>query len=173
MTVPEITQQWLQQQQFTIQPGVTIEGVHVKDLVTHLDGRGDVIELWSQSWVDGTNIHQPKHVYESSTDYGVVKGWHLHEHHTDQHTVTRGKLQISLVDVRPDSPTFGHANKVILGVQKPRLVKIPPGVMHGWKALSRPEVIVVNLQTQIYDPADEYKYTWNCILEDIWEPKNG
>ncbi len=173
MKIPDITEAWLKKQKYQIMPGITIEGVYVKELVTHLDGRGDVIELWSEPWVDDKNILKPKHVYESSTDNGVVKGWHLHNIHTDQHTVTRGKLQISLVDVREDSPTFGHVNKVFLGVQQPRLLKIPTGVMHGWKALKGDEVIVVNLQTEVYDPADEYKFAWDCVLSEIWEPLNG
>jgi hypothetical protein len=24
-----------------------------------------------------------------------------------------------------------------------------------------------------YDAADEFKFTWNCVLEQIWEPLNG
>jgi dTDP-4-dehydrorhamnose 3,5-epimerase len=115
----------------------------------------------------------PQHAYQSATDYGVVKCWHLHQKHTDQFTVTRGKLQVSLVDLREGSPTFLQANKLILGTQKPRFLKIPPGVMHGWKALSQPEVIVVNFQSMPYDAADEFKFTWNCVLEQIWEPLNG
>ena len=45
--------------------------------------------------------------------------------------------------------------------------------MHGWKALTKPEVIVVNFQSHVYDAMDEYKFPWNCVLENIWEPKNG
>lgn len=173
MNAQDITTEWLMQQKFMVDKGVTIDGIFVKDLVTNLDGRGDVIELWSQPWVDDQAVLQPKHVYQSATDYGVVKCWHLHQNHTDQFTVTRGKLQVSLVDLRPESPTYLHANKVILGIQKPRLVKIPPGIMHGWKALTEPEVIVVNFQTEVYDSADEYKFPWDCVLKEIWEPLNG
>jgi hypothetical protein len=25
----------------------------------------------------------------------------------------------------------------------------------------------------VYDPADEWKLPWDCILPDIWEPRNG
>jgi len=46
-------------------------------------------------------------------------------------------------------------------------------VMHGWKALTQPEVIVVNLQSHVYDSADEFKFAWDCVLEQVWEPKNG
>ena len=45
--------------------------------------------------------------------------------------------------------------------------------MHGWKALAQPETIVVNLQSHVYDPADEFKFPWDCVLRDVWEPRNG
>jgi dTDP-4-dehydrorhamnose 3,5-epimerase-like enzyme len=173
MELKDITTSWLQNQEFKFTPGITIDGVYLKELKSLVDGRGDVIELWSQPWVDGKDILDPKHVYQSATDYGVIKCWHLHHQHTDQFTVTRGKLQVSLVDLRAESPTYLQVNKVILGVQHPRFLKIPFGIMHGWKALSQPEVIVVNFQTHPYDPNDEFKFPWNCVLEDVWEPKNG
>ena len=103
----------------------------------------------------------------------MTKCWHLHEVHTDQFTVTRGKLQVSLVDVREESPTFGQANTIVMGTQKPRFMKIPPGIMHGWKALGTTESIVVNFQSHPYDAADEFKFTWDCVLPEIWGPKNG
>lgn len=175
MKISEITEDWLKQQKFEIQKGVTIDGVFVKDLTTHLDDRGDVIELWSTAWPEYEQgiVLPTKHSYQSSTDPGVTKCWHLHEIHTDQFTVTRGKLQVCVVDIREDSPTFGHANSIILGTQKPRFMKIPAGIMHGWKALGTTEAIVVNYQTEPYNAADEFKFTWNCVLEEIWGPKNG
>jgi dTDP-4-dehydrorhamnose 3,5-epimerase len=138
-----------------------------------LDGRGDVTELWSRPWVEQEGLLNVAHVYQSATDYDVVKCWHLHNKHTDQFTVTRGKLQVSLVDLRADSSTFGQVNTIFLGSTKPRLIKIPPMVMHGWKALSMPEVLVVNLQSEVYTPGDEWKFPWDCVLEEVWQPRNG
>jgi len=150
-----------------------IEGVILKELTPLVDGRGDVIELWSKPWTEKEGFVVPTHCYQSATDFGVVKCWHLHKIHTDQFTVTRGKLQVSLVDLRKGSKTFGHVNSIFMGVEKPRLLKVPPGILHGWKALTQPEVIVVNFQSHVYDPKDEYKFPWNCVLENIWQPKNG
>jgi dTDP-4-dehydrorhamnose 3,5-epimerase len=176
MHAQDVTVEWLKTVAYEAKStyrGPTIEGVIAKDLQTHVDGRGDVIELWSRPWIESAGMILPQHVYQSATDYGVVKCWHLHEIHTDQFTVTRGKLQVVLVDIRPDSPTFGHVNSFILGTQRPRLIKIPPRIMHGWKALSSPEVIVVNLQSHVYDAADEFKFPWDCVIPEVWEPKNG
>ena len=172
MKTSEVSEGWLKEQNFQMSKEL-IDGAIVKDLKAIIDGRGDVIELWSLPWVEKENFVIPKHCYQSATDYGVTKCWHLHEKHIDQFTVTRGKLQVVLVDTREDSPTFGKVNSIILGQGQPRLIKIPAGIMHGWKSLAEPETIVVNFQSEIYDPADEFKFTWNCVLADAWEPKNG
>ena len=174
MTARDVTVEWLKAQKWNVQPTgrATIQGVIVRDLTVHLDGRGEVTELWSQTWLKDGMV-PTTHVYQSATDFGVVKGWHLHEVHTDQHTVTRGKLQLVIVDLRQDSPTFAHVNSLFLGALRPRLVKIPPRCMHGWKALSAPEVLVVNAQSHVYDPADEFKFAWDCVLPEVWEPRNG
>lgn len=174
MKAHEVTVDWLKSLDYQVQPvgKATIDGVIVRDLTVHLDGRGDVTELWSQSWIPQGMV-QATHVYQSATDHGVVKAWHLHDEHTDQQTVTRGKLQVTIVDLRPESKTFRHVNAFILGSLRPRLIKIPPMLMHGWKALSEPEVLVVNCQSHVYDPADEFKFPWDCVLADVWEPKNG
>ena len=173
MKVSEVTEEWLKSIKYEVKStmqGPTIEGVRFKKLTPIVDGRGDLVELWSQPW---EGFEQPAHVYQSATDYGVVKGWHLHAVHSDQMTVTRGKVQITVVDIREGSPTLGHVNVFILSTASPGLLRIEPGLLHGWKALSRPEIRVVNVQTHVYDPKDEFKFPWNVVLEDVWEPKNG
>ena len=174
MKASEVTIDWLRSINLKLHPILsvpTIEGVLIKDLDVNLDGRGDVTVLWSFPWLNDGFL-QIQHVYQSATDFGVVKCWHYHEVHTDQFTVTRGKLQVTLVDLREDSPSFGDVNTIFLGTLKPRLLKIPPMVMHGWKALSQPEVLVVNLQTHVYEPADEFRLPWDCIIPKVWEPNN-
>jgi dTDP-4-dehydrorhamnose 3,5-epimerase len=170
----DVDETWLKSRSFLRQrpAAATIAGVLVRDLTVHLDGRGSLTELWSSTWLP-QGIVRAEHSYQSVTEFGVVKCWHLHAIHTDQFVITRGKAQISLVDLRPDSPTFLHVNALFAGYDRPRLIQIPPGVMHGWKALLSPELIVTNFQSHPYDAADEFKFPWNCVLEDLWEPRNG
>ncbi len=174
MQASEVRVPWLQSVRWQVQPPgrVTVEGVIVRDLTVHLDGRGEVTELWSAPWA-AQGMVRAEHAYQSATDFGVVKSWHLHQTHTDQFTVTRGKLQVAIADVREGSPSFGHVNSLFLGSLRPRLVKIPPMILHGWKALSAPEVLVVNFQSHVYDVRDEFKFPWDCVLSQVWEPLNG
>jgi dTDP-4-dehydrorhamnose 3,5-epimerase len=170
----DVTVSWLQSRKLDVpraQPA-SIEGVRSRRLTPIVDGRGDVTELWSLPWTSDGFI-QPTHVYQSATDQGVVKCWHLHAVHTDQFVVTRGKLQVTLVDIREESPTFGTVAVYFLSELNQLLLQIPPGLMHGWKALTAPEVIVTNLQSHPYDPADEFKFPWDCVLADVWGPANG
>ena len=122
MDPSKVTEAWLKQQKFTIEKGITIEGLFLKELKAIVDDRGDVTELWSTAWPEFKNgtVINSTHSYQSATDPGVVKCWPLHAIHTDQFTVTRGKLQVSLADVREGSPTFGKANYVIMGAGIPR-----------------------------------------------------
>jgi dTDP-4-dehydrorhamnose 3,5-epimerase len=175
MHTRDVTIEWLKGLEFQVQPlykTPSIEGVIVRDLTVNLDGRGEVTELWSKAWLED-GIADIEHVYQSATDVGVVKCWHLHQVHTDQFTVTRGKLQVTLVDLRDDSDSFCHVNTIFLGALRPRIIKIPPMIMHGWKALSDPEVLVVNLQSHVYTPEDEFKFPWDCVLSEVWQPRNG
>ena len=69
----EVTVEWLKSLEFLVQPPgrATIQGVIVRDLTVHLDGRGEVTELWSRPWVkDG--LEPVEHIYQSATDHGVV-----------------------------------------------------------------------------------------------------
>lgn len=175
MHAQEITAEWLKTVPFKMTSGAnvaTIDGVVVRDLKVNLDGRGEVTELWSKPWLEQGFV-MPEHCYQSATDYGVIKCWHLHDIHTDQFTVTRGKLQVTIVDIRQESPTFGHVNRFFIGSLQPKLIKIPPMLMHGWKALTQPEVLVVNFQSHVYDAKDEFKFAWDTVLPEAWEPKNG
>jgi dTDP-4-dehydrorhamnose 3,5-epimerase len=169
----DVTIEWLKSVDYKVHAvnhSPTIEGVLFRDLRINLDGRGEVTELWSAPWEEFT---PPTHVYQSATDFGVVKCWHLHEIHTDQFAITRGKVQVSLADIREGSTSYGHVNRFVVGSLKPALIRIPPGLLHGWKALSAPEIIVVNLQSHVYDPDDEYKFPWDSVLADTWEPQNA
>lgn len=149
--------------------GITpsIDGVYYKKLTKNVDDRGDLTELWSKPW---SNIEpvasQIEHVYYNTTHQGVLKGWHYHLHTFSQYTCLVGKMQVVLIDGRPESPTYGQVNQFIIGAENPSFIKIPPGVLKAWKSLSGDSVII-NLLTSS-DVADNYKISIDNILPSIW-----
>ena len=151
---------------------VQIKDVYYKHLTTHVDGRGDLTELWSKPWSKNEPISPTiEHVYFNTTHEGITKGWHMHEKTYSQYTCVEGKMQVVLIDIRKSSSTFGYVDQFIIGGKNPSLIVIPPGVLKAWKSV-KGDSIIVNLLTSA-DVKDNYKYRWDCVLKDIWEPKNG
>ena len=48
------------------------------------------------------------------------------------------------------SPTAGQTDEFFLGEHRPLLVRVPPGLWHGWKCTSTEEAFIVNAPTEVY-----------------------
>jgi dTDP-4-dehydrorhamnose 3,5-epimerase len=68
---------------------------------------------------------------------------------------------VALVDLRPDSPTFGVKNTLYVGQMRPWQILIPPGVGHGYKVIGVTPAMLVYLTDRLYDPADEGRIAHN------------
>jgi dTDP-4-dehydrorhamnose 3,5-epimerase len=92
---------------------------------------------------------------------GAIKAFHFHRKQTDFWTVVKGMFQVALVDLRPDSPTFGRKNTLYAGVLRPWQILIPPGVGHGYKVIGTEPAMLVYLTDRFYDPSDEGRIAYN------------
>jgi len=70
-------------------------------------------------------------------------------------------LQVALVDLRCDSPTFGARNTLYVGVQRPWQLIIPPGVGHGYKVIGTEPALLVYVTDRLYDPGDEGRLAYD------------
>jgi dTDP-4-dehydrorhamnose 3,5-epimerase len=130
-----------------------IEGVELKRLVTHPDERGffreivrNTEEIIREGWAQASH---------SMMHSGVAKAWHVHRTQIDWWYVPAGNLKVALYDMREDSPTRGQLQEVFLGDHyEAQLLKIPPGVAHGCKALSGPTHLIY-FTSGIYDREGE------------------
>jgi len=130
-----------------------IDGVVLKELVTHADERGffrEVVRVTDDFFKEG--FGQWSH---SLMHAGTAKAWHIHRRQTDWWYVALGTLKVALYDTRVDSPTHGQLMEFLTGDHHPaQIIKIPPGVAHGCKAIAGP-VHLFYITSQTYDPADE------------------
>jgi dTDP-4-dehydrorhamnose 3,5-epimerase len=130
-----------------------IEGVVIKELVTHPDERGffrELIRANDDFFAEG--FGQWSH---SLMHQGVAKAWHVHRRQTDWWYVGSGLIKMAMHDTRPDSPTYRVTMDVLLGDHQPaRIVKVPPGVAHGCKCLGGPAHLFY-MTSHTYDAADE------------------
>lgn len=136
-----------------------IDGVVLRDLVTHSDQRGffrEIIRCTDEFFIEG--FGQWSH---SLMFGGVTKAWHLHKIQTDWWYVYSGVLRVGLCDVRKDSSTYKKTMDFLMGdLQPARIVKIPPGVAHGCKAIQGP-VNLFYVTSHIYNPDDEIRIPYN------------
>jgi len=130
-----------------------IEGVVLKDLVTHTDERGffrEIIRVTDEFFAEGFGQWSHSLVYP-----GVVKAWHIHQVQVDWWYVASGVLKVALHDTRKDSPTYRETMEFLMGDHQPaRVLRVPPGVAHGCKCVSGPAHLFY-ITSNVYDPADE------------------
>jgi dTDP-4-dehydrorhamnose 3,5-epimerase len=100
----------------------------------------------------------------SDKQAGAVVGLHYHLHQADYWYFTKGRARVVLHDLREGSPTDGATQVIDIGVRPDgshdhRGVYIPPGVAHGFAALSA--MTITYLVDGYYNPADELGVAWN------------
>jgi dTDP-4-dehydrorhamnose 3,5-epimerase len=92
---------------------------------------------------------------------GTIKAFHFHLEQTDFWVPARGMFQVALVDLRPESPTFGVKNTLYAGTLRPWQILIPPGVGHGYKVIGSEPAMLVYVTNRFYNPKDEGRIPHN------------
>ncbi len=100
---------------------------------------------------------------ESTSHAGVLRGLHFQLPPAAQGKlvhVTRGAVLDVVVDLRPDSSTFGEHFKLKLDAREKEMLWVPPGFAHGFVALEDHTVFSYKC-TAFYDPAMERCIRWD------------
>ena len=150
-----------------------INGVKVRNLRFIPDERGYLMEMLRSDWEEYDKFGQ---VYITAVYPGVVKGWHYHKIQTDHFICIHGMAKVVLYDGREGSPTHGEVNEFFMGQQNPMLLKIPPGVMHGFKGISQEMALIVNVPTELYNYEQPDEYRLPAHTDQIpydWSRKDG
>jgi dTDP-4-dehydrorhamnose 3,5-epimerase len=151
-----------------------IHDVQVKTFVKHADQRGFFIEQLKRGDLDDAGRpfigDRPFAQMSRSLVYArggnppeLIKAFHWHKRQWDYWDIVIGNARVVLVDLRPDSPTSGTIQTLILGENSPRMVAIPPLVAHGYQCLGMEDVHLVYYVTEPYDAADsdEGRIAWD------------
>jgi len=134
-----------------------IAGVVVVEPDSHGDQRGRFVESYRRSWFPhGREMVQAN---RSDKQAGALVGLHYHLHQADYWYVTRGRALTVLHDLRDGSPTEGATLTLEMGETHEVGVFIPPGVAHGFAALT--DLTITYLVDQYYNPDDELGVAWD------------
>jgi len=145
-----------------VQESGVIAGVYVVSPVVHGDERGIFIETYRREWFpQGREMVQGN---RGNSQAGAIVGLHYHLHQADYWYVPAGSARVVLHDLREGSPTDGATLTIDLGERADgtfdhRGVFIPPGVAHGFAALS--DMVITYLVDGYYNPNDELGVAWD------------
>ncbi len=141
----------------TLDASPVIDGVVVVTPGVHGDERGTFIETYRRAWFPlGREMVQGNRADRRA---GAVVGFHYHLHQADYWYVPVGVAQVVLHDLRVGSPTDGATLSLELDDQGHQGVFIPPGVAHGFAALT--DMVITYLVDGYYNPADELGMAWD------------
>jgi dTDP-4-dehydrorhamnose 3,5-epimerase len=139
-----------------ITPSDAIAGVVVVTPDVHGDNRGCFVETFRKEWVGGAEMVQAN---RADRKEGALVGLHYHLHQADYWYVPFGRALVVLHDLRASSPTDGATLTLEIGEHDHRGVYIPPGVAHGFYALT--DMTITYLVDHYYDTADELGVAWD------------
>jgi dTDP-4-dehydrorhamnose 3,5-epimerase len=93
---------------------------------------------------------------------GVLRGLHFQHPRAQSKLVSvlAGEVYDVVVDIRPDSPTFGRSFGTVLSERSGRQMFIPEGFAHGFVSLSEQAVFAYKC-SRYYHPEDEYTIRWD------------
>ena len=139
-----------------------IAGVFIVEPVVHGDERGLFVETYRRGWIPGAREMIQSN--RGDRQRGAVVGLHYHLHQADYWYVPFGRCRVVLHDLREGSPTDGATHVLDIGQREDathdhRGVFIPPGVAHGFAALT--DMTITYLVDGYYNPSDELGVAWD------------
>jgi len=141
----------------TVTESELVAGVRLVVPDVHGDPRGRFIETYRRSWFpDGREMVQGN---RGDRRAGAVVGLHYHLHQADYWYVPFGRARVVLHDLREGGPTAGATLALELSEDNHHGVFIPPGVAHGFAALT--DMTITYLVDGYYNPADELGVAWD------------
>jgi dTDP-4-dehydrorhamnose 3,5-epimerase len=130
----------------------SLKGVWVQHPKTYADNRGLTSEILNlrkaASYFDGLAITQ---ILEASSSRGVIRGIHYSSPDNPQVKLVRciqGQIKDVVVDLRPNSTTFGNYEVFELNSEITSNLMISSGFGHAYQVLSDRATVIYALQTE-------------------------
>lgn len=139
------------------------------------DHRGFFLETFQQSAYDAIGIQCPfVQDNHSFSKKGCIRGMHFQSVPGQAKLVRAavGAIFDVAVDIRPDSPTYGQWEGVVLDDQAHHQLFIPVGFAHGFCVMSAEAHVLYKVSTP-YDPRYEKDFRWDDPTVNIqWPVEN-
>ena len=142
-----------------------LPGAYVVDLQERHDNRGFFARAWCRNELQDQGI--PMQVVQANLAHtekrGTLRGMHYQiPPHAELKffRCIRGGIYDVMLDLRPESPTFGQWLGIELSAENRRAVYIPAGFAHGYQTLTD-DAEVFYMVSEAYAPGAESGIRWN------------
>jgi len=148
-----------------------IDGVQIIPLKTFLDERGCVRHMMKKTDPHFSGFGE---IYFSEIFPGAIKGWHVHRKMELNYATISGNIKLVLYDDRKTSPTYKELQEIFMGEENYVLVKIPPDVVNGFKAVGNEKAIVANCSSIPHDPEEIERFDpFDKRIGYDWDIRHG
>lgn len=128
-----------------------------------IDERGSFVKTFNDTLFESQGLATNfKESYYSRSNRGVLRGMHFQtppHDHVKMVYCTEGEVIDVVIDLRPDSPTYGKHQTFIVSADKANMIYIPEGMAHGFYVLSEYATMVYNV-TSTYSPESDSGIHW-------------
>ena len=143
----------------------SLSGVWLIDLEPHVDERGFLVRTYCErEFADhGLNTEWPQSNLTLTRRRGMLRGLHYQAEPRPEIKLIRcnaGAVFDVVVDIQPDSPTFGRWAGFELNEKNQRSLYIPVGFAHGFQCL-QDDCEVFYQMSDYYDPDLVRGIVWN------------
>ncbi len=126
-----------------------IADVVVRDLRKFVDERGWLAEIFRHDEL-AAEFH-PQMAYISATEPHVMRGPHEHVDQTDLFCfLGPSNFKLRMWDNRETSETYRRTMTLYVGEDNPKIVIIPPGVVHAYRNTGSGKGIVINCPNRLF-----------------------
>ncbi len=134
----------------------TLDGVLLFVPTPHRDDRGLFTRTFDAAFEAEFGIGPFVQDSQSRSRQGTIRGLHGRVGRGEAKLVrcARGAVHDVLVDARPSSPTFGRAMSVRLDDESFVTLYVPPGLLHGFQALTAEADVCYRIDRE-HDPAED------------------
>ncbi|MES2429654.1 MAG: dTDP-4-dehydrorhamnose 3,5-epimerase [Bacteroidota bacterium] len=141
-----------------------IPGLLIFEPVVHKDDRGYFFESYNATIFSNEGI-EIKFVQDNQarSTYGVIRGLHYQLVPFAQTKLIRaisGTILDVAVDIRKNSPTFGHSFSIELSAENKKQLLVPQGFAHGYSVLSETAEVMYKVD-QFYNKQSEGGLVYN------------
>jgi len=162
-----------------------LKGAYVIDLEKRADDRGFFARAFCRHELGAHGLESA--ITQGNLSYnvkrGTLRGMHFQKAPHAEDKMIRcmaGAIHDVILDIRPDSPTFGKWFAAELSAENRRMMYVPKGFAHGYQALTDHSEALY-LVTEFYTPTHESGIRWNDprfgiqwpIPEPILSPKDA